>query len=715
MRRPLLRAIFGLALFTFCALLVACGGGSTTGGGLPTTAPTSSTTPAVAPTAQATTASASTTAATTVSLGGVSNGTTNLITSGSAVVPQVNIASSATITLTATAPNGVAVPSARNERGRNLLGVANTPVAYFALTMNNTVTITQSPGFTVVLPSNVSVAAGNAYLVVSSSAIPNGWQEVAGPIAAANTMTFQPTAVNPSPFTLTGGVTYTFAIVTTGSVTIQPAIASIAISVSGDIPVGVSGSIPVTIVAKDVNGNTITGTYSNPITLTDTDASAQTSVSATSIPDTTTAATITLAYKGGAMSAPAVISASAAGVPVASVTSASFAPDAKWPTGASTTTFAYQVTTQHGAVNASPSPASTGSATLTETYSTGASFAGVNNLVNLHRAYSNQINVGLTTEDDYYQWSASAPYSLGLVGSVFASIPLTETCTNPYSPIFVAGATSWDEYKGTGPCTQTSGSVASGYTSIGTYNADGSYTDTSLLYPPGSTVSDETDITTVNADGSAFESYNNATGSSVTVIYTPAPGASTIPEYVATYPGALPSPLTPGPANTTVPNWYIQAGIPNGVPASPLQTATIAITSNATLPVACAVPTSLLGGNPSITKMTSPFASLDPTYAYFTETENIYILDGVGVVCAVEPLVLHFPGSGTIPASQTTNTVTYYATQSTLTAALKKRGFAQAMQTQNAMLMDAVSADRMEYIRSIRSAAMLRRARAIRH
>ncbi|HVA27556.1 MAG TPA: hypothetical protein VNF68_05215, partial [Candidatus Baltobacteraceae bacterium] len=214
MRRPTYSLGAAIAIAT-CAILAACGGG---GGGIgtpPTTAPTTAPTgtPVVAPTTAATTAPASTSAATTVSLGSVSNGTTTVITSGAAVLPQVNTASNATVLMTASVPTGVAVPSARNERGRNLLGVANTPVAYFELTFANTVTITQSPGFSIVLPSNVTVTTGNAYLVVSSSAIPNGWQEVAGPIAAANTMTFPPAPVNPSPMTLTGGVTYTFAIV----------------------------------------------------------------------------------------------------------------------------------------------------------------------------------------------------------------------------------------------------------------------------------------------------------------------------------------------------------------------------------------------------------------------------------------------------------------------------------------------------------------------
>ncbi|HVA29539.1 MAG TPA: protease pro-enzyme activation domain-containing protein [Candidatus Baltobacteraceae bacterium] len=122
--------------------------------------------------------------------------------------------------MSATVPTGDPTPSARNERGRFTLGIPNTPVAYFDFSVSNTVTITQSPGFTVVLPSSVTVTAGNAYAVVYAAGLTTGWEEVAGPVAAGNTMTFPAAAVSPSPFTLTAGVHYIFAIVTTGTVVI---------------------------------------------------------------------------------------------------------------------------------------------------------------------------------------------------------------------------------------------------------------------------------------------------------------------------------------------------------------------------------------------------------------------------------------------------------------------------------------------------------------
>lgn len=97
-----------------------------------------------------------------------------------------------------------------------MLGVANTPIVYLQMTFTSNATFATSPNFVFNFPAALS---GNAYVVVSGSSIPNGWNEVAGPGVYSNsntTLTFAPITQSP-PVTLNAGVVYTFALVTTGS------------------------------------------------------------------------------------------------------------------------------------------------------------------------------------------------------------------------------------------------------------------------------------------------------------------------------------------------------------------------------------------------------------------------------------------------------------------------------------------------------------------
>ncbi|HET7814997.1 MAG TPA: hypothetical protein VFL13_11555, partial [Candidatus Baltobacteraceae bacterium] len=115
---------------------------------------------------------------------------------------------------------------------------------------------------------------------------------------------------------------------TTAPVALNGTVASISVLL-GSTPLGVVGgssvTIPVSVIAKDSTGATIMGTYTNPITIADTDTSGSTSLSTTSISDSNTS--VTLAYNGANIS-PAAISATATGVAASAIANATFTPNA---------------------------------------------------------------------------------------------------------------------------------------------------------------------------------------------------------------------------------------------------------------------------------------------------------------------------------------------------------------------------------------------------
>ncbi len=204
----------GIAAALACAFLAACGGG---GGGSPTPiTPQATPTPTIAPTAQATSAPLSTTTTTPINLGGVSSGGVNVVSSASLTMPSVSAASTASVTLTAVAPSGVPTPSAMSIHLKkpSTLGVPSTPLAYFAVSVNSAVTITQSPAFTV---NFVAAQTGNCYVVVFDTANQaNGWNGMLGPQPCGSSVSFPSVALNP-PFTLAANDVYVFAIVTTSA------------------------------------------------------------------------------------------------------------------------------------------------------------------------------------------------------------------------------------------------------------------------------------------------------------------------------------------------------------------------------------------------------------------------------------------------------------------------------------------------------------------
>ncbi|HVA28993.1 MAG TPA: hypothetical protein VNF68_12490, partial [Candidatus Baltobacteraceae bacterium] len=147
-----------------------------------------------------------------LSFGAVSNGSTTVISSAGVTIPAVSAAGTVSATLTAAAPSGVPAPKAI-KRPADLGGVANTPLAYIALTFAQNETFDRSPGVSVTFAT--APAAGNAYLVVYSPT--DGWNVLSGPVTISGATIAFPSAALAAPITLTANTPYVFAIVSTGS------------------------------------------------------------------------------------------------------------------------------------------------------------------------------------------------------------------------------------------------------------------------------------------------------------------------------------------------------------------------------------------------------------------------------------------------------------------------------------------------------------------
>lgn len=463
---------------------------------------------------------------------------------------------------------------------------------------------------------NVSAPGGSDVFTVTTFAQPNAQGT---PLGAGNvSVTAQPGQTTTAPTTLSGTV------------------AAVSLSVPQVVPEGQTATVPVVLQAKDANGNVILGTYNAPITLTLTDASGHTKISATSVADSTSASALTLAYDGGVMTSAATIAATASGV--ATITPATFQPDQTWPTvNGATVTFQGSV---YGVdnTNATPSPIPTATFSFSETVSTNQNFNGMSGLVGVARKMLVNLNTTafLLAPDgtDYYQWNtANGTSTLGYVGAAVAppaGSALTvdqTTCAPPYQTVWTAPALAWTNQTTYGACTSVS--KTSAWSSSFVQNADGSYSSQWSQNNVGGS-------TTVNSDGSAVQ-WDGVAGS-ITYIGVPAPNATSIPIWQNTPASPVPSatPTAPPAAQwSSFPNWYATAGLPNGVPPQPLMKTTMTPKGTSSLPSGCNVPASILGNNPSITELDQATSTLDPTGAYYTSAVKSYALAGVGRVCVV--------------------------------------------------------------------------------
>lgn len=109
---------------------------------------------------------------------------------------------------------------------------------------------------------------------------------------------------------------------TTINVTVSGTIVKIALSLSNPYPaVGTSATANVVVTGYDVDGNAVLGAYPSPVKLQDSDATGATSLSATSVTDSTTP--VKLQYNGAMPFTSATITATLSGV---GTTTATFAP-----------------------------------------------------------------------------------------------------------------------------------------------------------------------------------------------------------------------------------------------------------------------------------------------------------------------------------------------------------------------------------------------------
>ncbi len=513
------------------------------------------------------------------------------------------------------------------------------------------------------------------------------------------------------------------------------AVARIVVSVNGQVvPEGVATTVPLSVSALDAHGTPIVGAYSNPITLVDNDPSGQTSLSASTIENSTAASNVTISYKGGPMSQGAVITASAANLSPSQAGPVTFLPDESHPTlDKTTSTFA---TTNGGIFGGSvygtapprfPTPQpDPGTAVVSVT--AGATYNGQTNLVDVHTVSVTSPNPALTS-DEYYAWSSSsgnAAASLLEVGSnssqpsgMHGAAPTDGTvdtiaCQAPFEIAWIAPLPpTWDGIANAGPCTEHQAITSSspGFVDVNildkTLRSDGSYTSSSGTSTQGAPESIY-DVRTVNADGSATETATWAVSSGMTMTYpsailvlgTPAPGSSTIPYQITNFPGAIPSPgtaVTPAPTATTMPNWYAEAGIPGGAVPSPMLSRKFVTAGTVTgLPPACVVPYSIVAANAAVTEVDETRSALDPLSSYELHQYKYFVVNGLGPVCIQETTYitqLYFFFTSPGMAGGGYDLYSSYLTSTSLTAAMARtRSFAKALPEAESSLLAGVRA-----------------------
>lgn len=464
--------------------------------------------------------------------------------------------------------------------------------------------------------------------------------------------------------TTTSGTTVTAPLTLTGTV------AKIAITGPSSAVAGIAATYALTVQAEDSNGNTILGTYTSPITLTDSDTSGSTSIT-TSGSDSPPAGelisssdTATLNYNGGTLSSAATIGASASGVSASNVTTATFAPATNYLAQSGSVSFgvtSYELDGYNATPTPTASPAWSTSTSAPVPIATGQSFDGVTNAIGVTGLSATD---SLTENDTvccstylsptsttYYVWSGgSGSATLGLLGfsdsqntyypDYFVSDgieSLQQTCAAPYAQLLVLPMpTSWNVFSGSGACTTTYTDTDDN-TDVYQYASNGSYTDSSNLENfSGGPPFNGTANTTVSSTGAVSYAINSEIGVGSMVVPAPSPGASTIP-VTFTAPGSYP--FVPTPVPSSAPNPWAAIGLPNGVPPSPLLSDTFtnkgAIT---TLPAMCAVPAGLVPASaPPLSEADESIVAADPMDnwlpLYMTETIKHYYLNGVGEIC----------------------------------------------------------------------------------
>lgn len=464
----------------------------------------------------------------------------------------------------------------------------------------------------------------------------------------------QPNAQGTAIASGTASVTAVEGQTATAPVTLTGTIASITLSLGTPPIAGVANTIPLVVIAKDSNGATIMGTYSTPITLTDSDTSGATKLSATSVADSTAAAGVTIAYNGSSLANAPSIGAAAGSVSAAALPF-SLNDDYSVQNGA-TLTYNMNLTSTETRAGATPDPSFTASATLAATYSTGATFNNQSNLVNVHQtvtAVDGMFGLGNSgSEDYYYAWTPTKAganlYEVGYVNSwtdaynnvqkyqEIPDAPGWQIAVVPFGNGHTWSHTAKYTSSETTPAYDEGGNVIGTNSDTYTQNADGSYTGTNTeKLNDGS--QNYSDTYTANSDGSAIETTTSNDTSEqwtdVNTIGTPEPAPTGTPglaiKYTETYTQASPVPE----ATSTPDVWYGADWYPNGKVPSPLQTDVTNDLGSQALPAECNIPSTTATAGEHIQEK---YTSFDPWgYAYAT-TYDYYYTPGVGLVCGME-------------------------------------------------------------------------------
>ena len=505
----------------------------------------------------------------------------------------------------------------------------------------------------------------------------------------------------------TAQVTTTAGSVTTAPVTLSGTVASIALSVQGIGLLGQSGTLPIIAIAKDASGATIMGAYASPITVTDSDTTGATKLSATSLKDSTAAASLTMSYDGSNISA-VTISASATGVDSSKITNANFTPNGDYPaTGGTALNYALSVTETYTHGLGTPSPTLTDSGTEVDTIATNATFNNRSNLVEITRADTGGGTLlGTATNNFYYAFTpTSAGATVHEVGWVWLPDPNNNASNNQQNSVatgsgwqllqlpFKSG-NSWDAGSGyveTSTSDSTvNGSVPSTNKGVSTWNEDGTYTnDWSNVANDGS-YTGYTDVTTVKADGTSIETYTDGTGTSVTSVGTPEPAPTGTPGTVIPLTQTF-TPASPGPSAsptvTLVPNWY-----PNGAVPSPLQSDHSTDNGSGAIPAQCNIDSSIATTAEQIHEV---YTSFDPLGGTYNVTSDSYYVSGIGMVCSIQSAHYsfydYFTGvNRTTGDYQSVQTLTLTQLKAALAKAqsMSQAGFAAGMNLQSSVLQN---------------------------
>lgn len=623
------------------------------------------------------------------------------------------------------------VPASTTSMARkpNFSAPAGTQSVNITLTAVNG-TATSSPQ-----PTTVNISATASGCTATSSTITCDVTVIgeAGTDAFTLTSYPQPNAKGTAIATGTASVNSVAGQTVTAPVTLAGTIASVALQITGTYVAGQSATIPVSVVAKDASGAQIMGTYTTPITISDSDTSGATALSATSVADSTAASKVTLSYTGASMASPATISAAVAGLASSNLTNATFAPNNEFAMQ-NGSTYSYAVNSTYQSVPAvgTPHPMQTNSATETKTTIGNASFNGYSNLFDIQSSATYTSGEKDAT-DSYFGWGASGSTMNVLyygdtetitgtgyseTSSYTAAAPSTINLVpfaagNTWSP----GVAGTEHYVFAGLI--LNGATGHYQSGTRTYNdvtnSDGSFSLTEVTQT-GDQAYTDTWTEDLHADGSATSSDNDSHFGVTAYSFgtpQPAPSGSGMVIPVSTgssqaSPAPAPSP-TLGPP-TLVPDWYPNGGaIPN-----PMQSKSEVDEGSVTLPSSCAVGSGIPA---TAEEMDETYFEFDPFGLIVHATTKYYEVPGIGTVCETDTTTTDNYDVYATGAKTSTSTSTFVEslTSDKLAAAMHAAGFKNALSRAGLMVLGGGEIREARVMQKARMEALRRLHAYLRH